>query len=177
MLAVSTSYFFGPSVHPGRHRLFRTDYGDASEIAAGRRLLSGTLAITPDIRRYFVGSIYVTVMIWGVFCAATVHIYQREWTAMFVLLSTAALTAGASSGLAPNLTLAKPVPFLINGAHDYYRIALTRYRICRIRHLDLYISRFSPGADTEQLVGLLERECRRRAGTNPGFGGAQAGGS
>jgi PAS domain S-box-containing protein len=112
LLAVSTSYL---SDHP-----FILSATGCSvlitglvRIMAARRLLGGTPAITPDIRRYFVGSIYATVIIWGAFCAVTVHIYQRDWTAMFVLLSTAALTAGASSGLAPNLTLAKRCLFLL----------------------------------------------------------------
>jgi hypothetical protein len=38
--------------------------------------------------------VYVTAIAWGAFCAATIHLYQRDWTATFVLLNTAALTAG-----------------------------------------------------------------------------------
>ncbi len=75
-------------------------------IAAGRRLLAETPPVTNGVRRLFLGSIYATAIFWGAFCATTVHLYQRDWTAMFVLLNTAALTAGASSSLAPNFALA-----------------------------------------------------------------------
>jgi PAS domain S-box-containing protein len=75
-------------------------------IAAGRRLLAETPPVTGGVRRLFFGSIYATAIFWGAFCAATVRLYQRDWTAMFVLLNTAALTAGASSSLAPNFGLA-----------------------------------------------------------------------
>src|SRR5579863_5069389 len=75
-------------------------------IAAGRRLLAETPPVTDWVRRLFLGSIYATAIVWGAFCAATVHLYRRDWTAMFVLLNTAALTAGASSSLAPSFPLA-----------------------------------------------------------------------
>lgn len=71
-------------------------------IAAGRRLLSETLPIAGWVRPLFFGSIYSTAVVWGAFCAATVHLYRRDWTAMFLMLNTAALTAGASSSLAPS---------------------------------------------------------------------------
>ncbi|MGH9666547.1 MAG: two-component system sensor histidine kinase NtrB, partial [Bryobacteraceae bacterium] len=76
-------------------------------IAAGRRLLRQVPAITAGVRWLFLGSLYATVIIWGAFCAATVLLYRRDWNAIFILLNTAALTAGASSWLAPNLTLAR----------------------------------------------------------------------
>jgi len=84
-------------------------------IAAGHRLLAETPPVTDGIRRLFLGSIYATAIFWGAFCAATVHLYQRDWTAMFVLLNTAALTAGASSSLAPNFALALRYLILLMG--------------------------------------------------------------
>jgi len=75
-------------------------------ISASRRLLAEGSARSSSIHRLFIASIYLTVAIWGAFCAVTIHLYMRDWTAMFVLLNTAALAAGASSWLAPSLTLA-----------------------------------------------------------------------
>ena len=114
VVALSTSYY---SDHP----LILSVIGCSvlvtgiTRIAAGRRLLAETPAITNNVRRLFIGSIYLTVILWGAFCAVTVHLYQRDWTAMFVLLNTAALTAGASSWLAPSLTLALRCLILMMG--------------------------------------------------------------
>ena len=84
-------------------------------IAAARRLLAETPPITDTVRHLFFGSIYATAILWGTFCAATVHFYQRDWTATFVLLSTAALTAGAASSLAPSFPLAWRYLILLMG--------------------------------------------------------------
>ena len=84
-------------------------------IAAGRRLLPETAIVTDSIRHLFLGSIYATAILWGAFCAVTVHLYQRDWIAMFVLLNTAALTAGASSSLAPSFGLALRYLMLLMG--------------------------------------------------------------
>ena len=54
----------------------------------------------------FKGATYATFVVWGIFCAWTVHWYAGEWTAMLLLLCTAALAGGASSTLAPDLALA-----------------------------------------------------------------------
>jgi len=86
-----------------------------ARIAASRRLLADAPPITDNVRHLFFGSIYATAILWGAFCAATVHLYQRDWTAMFVLLNTAALTAGASSSLAPNFALALRYLILLMG--------------------------------------------------------------
>jgi PAS domain S-box-containing protein len=83
-------------------------------IAASRRLLADA-PVTADIRHLFLGSIYTTAIVWGAFCAGTVHLYRRDWTAMFVLLNTAALTAGASSSLAPSFALALRYLILLMG--------------------------------------------------------------
>ena len=110
MVALSTSYYSNHPIILSATGCFVFITGIA-RIAAARRLLAATpeLAIPPGtdhVRRLFMASIYLTVILWGAFCAVTVYFYQREWTAMFVLLNTAALTAGASSWLAPSLTLA-----------------------------------------------------------------------
>jgi PAS domain S-box-containing protein len=57
-------------------------------------------------RRAFLFATYATFVIWGLFCAWTLHLYAGEWTAMILLLSTASLAGGASSSLAPSLHLA-----------------------------------------------------------------------
>jgi PAS domain S-box-containing protein len=110
LVAVSTSYYSNHPVILSATGCFVFVTGIA-RIAAARRLLAAAPAtinpaITNNVRRLFIASIYLTVILWGAFCAVTVHFYQRDWTAMFVLLNTAALTAGASSWLAPSLTLA-----------------------------------------------------------------------
>lgn len=57
-------------------------------------------------RPVFHGATYTTFFVWGVFCGWTVHIYHGGWTAMFLLLNTAALAGGATSSLAPSVRLA-----------------------------------------------------------------------
>ncbi len=105
VVALSTRYY-------SDHRLILSISGfsvliaGVIRIAAGRRLLAEMPAVTNSIRHLFFGSIYATAILWGGFCAATVHLYQRDWTAMFVLLNTAALAAGASTSLAPSFGLA-----------------------------------------------------------------------
>jgi PAS domain S-box-containing protein len=85
-------------------------------IAASRRLMAAeNLLVTKSPRRLFFGSVYLTVILWGAFCAATVHLYQRDWTAIFVLLNTAALTAGLSSSLAPSFAFARRCLILMMG--------------------------------------------------------------
>jgi PAS domain S-box-containing protein len=51
-------------------------------------------------------TIYGTFAAWGLFCAWTLQLYNGQWTAMFLLITTAALAGGATSSLAPNLPLA-----------------------------------------------------------------------
>jgi two-component system, cell cycle sensor histidine kinase and response regulator CckA len=52
------------------------------------------------------GATYATFVVWGLFCAWTVHWYAGQWTDMLLLLYTAALAGGASSTLAPDFSLA-----------------------------------------------------------------------
>jgi PAS domain S-box-containing protein len=105
VLALSTRYY---SDHP--KILFIT--GSAVlvtgiiRIAISSRLLAEAPGITKNVGRFFFASVYLTAIVWGAFCAATVQLYHRDWTAMFVLLNTAALTAGLSSSLAPSFALA-----------------------------------------------------------------------
>src|SRR6185295_1919944 len=45
-------------------------------------------------------------IVWGAFCSVTVYAYSPHWTAMFLLLNTAALANGATAFLAPDVRLA-----------------------------------------------------------------------
>ncbi len=106
IVALSTSYF---SDHPF---ILAVTSGAVLitgiiRIVSARMLLRDLPAIRPATRWLFIASTYATVMIWGGFCAVTVFLYQRDWNAMFILLNTAALAAGATSSLAPDLTLAR----------------------------------------------------------------------
>ena len=75
----------------------------AGRLAAGRRFSCQT---SPGLRTLLIASIYGSFAVWGVFCAWTIHLYRGEWTAMFVLLATAALAGGATTSLAPHPSLA-----------------------------------------------------------------------
>ena len=84
-------------------------------LLSARRVLnpsSGTLARTSWVFR---GATYATFAVWGLFCAWTVHWYRGEWTDMLLLLCTASLAGGASSSLAPDLTLASRCLALLIG--------------------------------------------------------------
>jgi PAS domain S-box-containing protein len=63
----------------------------------------------------FYGSIYATVTVWGMFCGLTLHWYGQEWTAMFLLLVSAAIAGGASSSLAPSIVLSYRCLVLLMG--------------------------------------------------------------
>ncbi len=106
VVALSTSYF---SDHP---IILSVTSGSVLitgivRVVSARRLLRELPTIRPATRWLFIASTYATVMIWGVFCAVTVSLYHRDWNAMFILLNTAALAAGATSSLAPDQTLAR----------------------------------------------------------------------
>jgi PAS domain S-box-containing protein len=106
IVALSTSYF---SDHP---LILSVTSGSVLitgiiRIISARRLLRELPATRPATRWLFIASTYATVIIWGGFCAVTVYLYRRDWNAMFILLNTAALAAGATSSLAPDQTLAR----------------------------------------------------------------------
>lgn len=75
-------------------------------ILAARRMLAEPTEAAPWIRRLFLTTTYTAFIVWGWFCAWTLHIYSGEWTAMFLFLCTAALASGACSSLAPSARLA-----------------------------------------------------------------------
>jgi PAS domain S-box-containing protein len=75
-------------------------------VFSARRLLREPAGTPSRSALLLKGSTYATFAVWGIFCAWTVHWYAGEWTAMFLLLCTAALAGGASSSLAPHLNLA-----------------------------------------------------------------------
>ena len=114
VVAVSTRYY---SDHPLLLAVVGCSLLAAGivRIAASRRLLAETRPAANSVRYLFFGSIYVTAIVWGAFCAATVHMYRRDWAATFVLLNTAALSAGASSSLAPSFPLALRYLILLMG--------------------------------------------------------------
>jgi len=105
VLALSTPY---SSDHPATLILVAnlTLLFGLSRIISARHLSTLPSNNNLRIRRVFLCSIYGTAITWGAFCAWTVHLYKDDWTAMFLLLITAALSAGMSSSLAPSLGLA-----------------------------------------------------------------------
>ena len=105
VVAVSTPYYTD-------HPLAVLLAGSLTLLVGSMRLLSARhLLKHPDgdlsgAVRVFYGTTYATFVIWGCFCAWTIHWYAGTWTSMLVLFCTAALAAGASSTLAPDLSLA-----------------------------------------------------------------------
>jgi PAS domain S-box-containing protein len=86
--AASLSLMFGGSRMIGA-RFLQLKTGDAMQ--ARRVLFAGTFG---------------NFVVWGLFCAWTMQQYAGQWTAMFLLLTSASLAGGATSSLAPNLPLA-----------------------------------------------------------------------
>ena len=78
----------------------------AMRVLTARRLLALPPENAADAKLAFLFSLYGIFLVWGSFSAWTVMLYAGEWTAMFVLLATAALAAGVSSSLAPDRLLA-----------------------------------------------------------------------
>jgi PAS domain S-box-containing protein len=76
-----------------------------ARVLAARRLRKHPGHPAAAARALF-AAIYGTFLVWGLFCAWTLRLYAGQWTAMFLLLSTASLAAGTTSSLAPNLPLA-----------------------------------------------------------------------
>jgi PAS domain S-box-containing protein len=75
-------------------------------MAGARRILRQPGADAWGIRLLRLG-MYATALPWGLFCALTLNLYPSQWTAMLVMLSTAALASGLTSSLAPDLPLAR----------------------------------------------------------------------
>jgi PAS domain S-box-containing protein len=75
-------------------------------ILMARRLLRRPPEDASGVRLAFLISLYGIFIVWGTFSAWTVMLYAGAWTAMFVLLATASLGAGASSSIAPDKGLA-----------------------------------------------------------------------
>jgi PAS domain S-box-containing protein len=104
LLAIATPYFT-------EHPLFLTSVA-AIMLAAGLARMAGARRILRQcghdawgIRLLRLG-MHATAVPWGVFCAVTLQLYPTQWTAMLVMLSTAALASGLTSSLAPDLRLA-----------------------------------------------------------------------
>jgi len=105
VLAIATPYY---SEHPVLLALV----GSLTFLSGGARVIAAwyllqTWAAAPNrARLVFFCTIYATFVVWGTFCGWTLHLYGGQWTAMFLLLTTAALAGGASSSLAPSIRLA-----------------------------------------------------------------------
>jgi PAS domain S-box-containing protein len=104
--AISTPYY---ADHPFALVLA----GSLTLLVGGFRLLSARRVMShPAVAHSHAGLVlrgatYATFVVWGLFCAWTVHWYAGKWTDMLLLLYTAAMAGGASSSLAPNLSLAR----------------------------------------------------------------------
>ena len=105
VVAVSTPYY---TDHPVALVLTGclTLFVGGLRIFTARKVLSQPDSESSRNTIVFKGATYATFLVWGIFCAWTVHWYAGEWTAMLLLLCTAALAGGASSTLAPDLDLA-----------------------------------------------------------------------
>jgi PAS domain S-box-containing protein len=104
-IAVATPYY-------GDHPVIMVAIACTTLVLGGSRMLTAWHLTThpsqagPRARAFLFGTIYGTFAAWGMFCAWTLHLYEGQWTAMFLLLTTAALAGGATSSLAPSLPLA-----------------------------------------------------------------------
>jgi PAS domain S-box-containing protein len=105
VVAVSTPYY---TDHPFAIVLTSslTLLVGAMRLLSARRLLSHPHSDVSHTVRLFYAATYATFVIWGIFCAFTIHWYAGTWTSMLVLFCTAAMAGGASSALAPHLPLA-----------------------------------------------------------------------
>jgi PAS domain S-box-containing protein len=83
-----------------------TLFAGVGRTVSARRLAALPLDAVPARKGFFILSLYLSFVIWGIFSGVTVLLYPNQWTAMYVLLATAALAAGGSSSLAPDRRLA-----------------------------------------------------------------------
>lgn len=105
VLAIATPYY---AEHPVLLRVVAllTFITGGLRMASARRLMAAPAGTIPITKRVFLLSTYATAAVWGLFCGWTVHLYPGEWTGMFLLLTTAALSAGLSSSMAPDVRMA-----------------------------------------------------------------------
>src|SRR5260370_10755307 len=105
VVGVSTPYYVG-------HPIALVLAGGLTLLAGGLRLLTarrvrsrpeGVLSRTAPVFR---GTTYTTFIVWGFFCAWTIHWYGAEWTGIFLLLCTAVLAGRGFYSLAPDINLA-----------------------------------------------------------------------
>jgi PAS domain S-box-containing protein len=105
ILAISTPYY---ADHPTLLILA----GCLTLLAGGARFISALrlLRRSADSRKHtklvFFCATYASFGVWGTFCGWTLYLYGAGWTAMFLLLNTAALAAAGSTSLAPSVRLA-----------------------------------------------------------------------
>ncbi len=176
VVGISTPYYMG---HPVALILA----GALTLLAGGLRLYTSKRMLRHPAEPaawtlpVFKATTYATFVVWGLFCAWTLHWYAGEWTGMFLLLCTAVLAGGASHSLAPDLNLATrcliiligPIivaTFLLGGVRYFALAALAAL------YLTLLIARTvrtwrmfwesSAAAEREIMLGSAER---RRAET------------
>jgi two-component system cell cycle sensor histidine kinase/response regulator CckA len=114
VVGISTPYYVG-------HPIALLSAGCLTLLAGGLRLLTarrvrsrpeGVVSRTAPVFR---GTTYATFIVWGFFCAWTIHWYGVEWTGIFLLLCTAVLAGGASYSLAPDINLASRCLIILIG--------------------------------------------------------------
>jgi PAS domain S-box-containing protein len=127
ILALSTSYF-------QEHPAMLVSVAGLCILLGAARIVLATVVLRqlPASGRVtnllFSGSIYATVSVWGLFCGLTLQLYPLEWTAMFLLLVSAALAGGLASSLAPGIGLAQRCLFLLVSPTIVSAIALGNKR-------------------------------------------------
>lgn len=75
-------------------------------IASARHASDDILASPAWLRRYSLASLFMS-MVWGAFVGAGFVYYQTGWVFLLLVLSTAGISAAATSSLAPNAKLAR----------------------------------------------------------------------
>jgi two-component system, cell cycle sensor histidine kinase and response regulator CckA len=176
VVASSTTYYVG---HPVALVLAAglTLLAGGSRLLSARRVLSHPTGSLSRTALVFKGTTYATFVVWGLFCAWSVHWYPGEWTGMFLLLCTAVIAGGASSSLAPDFDLASRcliiligptvVSMFLLGAGRYLWLAgLTGIYLvlllARTRSNNREFWKAGAAAERERLQGSVERRRAER---------------
>ena len=132
VVGISTPYYMG-------HPVALVVAGSLTLLAGALRLYTAKrmLRHPPDPSSWtvpvFKGTTYATFVVWGLFCAWTLHWYAGEWTGMFLLLCTAVLAGGASHSLAPDLNLATRCLVILIGPTSCCDLSFGRRAVFRAR--------------------------------------------
>ena len=82
-------------------------------LTAGLKLSASPADTLFRWKRRFRLLVFTQFFLWGLFCAVTMRLYGRDWTAMVVVFCSSVLAGGGTSSLAPDNKLAavdKPMP-------------------------------------------------------------------